>query len=755
MKIKLHVTLLCLCTPLLAQESKKQPETDPVNTMGTIYVIEKYEEKINEKTLSQSELEKGMIFDVQDIVRHLPDVGVASDGRFGSNGYSMRGVDKDRIAISVDNIPQAETFDNLIYKGYGYFNGSINDIETEHLKSVTLSKGADSIFMGSGALGGAVQYITKEPGDLITSGDYGVVSRTAYTSKNKEWMETIGVSARSDLVDGMFLYTYRKGHETKNHTPKNDVFGSGRGTPDPQNKNRESILAKLSIRPTEKNTLNLTIENGKLITNTDEKSWNLFSGYHRVGDDTSRKERYSISNIYEPLGVIESITNSFDWQKITQTAFSSIYEDYIEGKYSNISEEKRRSLIQSGKFFSNEIISSPINFFSSNHTITARTQYNERTLDNKNNDTIWLGSPKTPYHEENKIIRPVNTNDLSIAIVDEIKTLDDKLGFVIGGRYDNVKHNPDTKPLHLAKDSKPEKNRYSAMSLAMTASYDINREYTLQYKLGQGFRIPTAQELYFDYGDSVAANRVEPNPNLKQEKAISNEIAISYNGSTIKNKVNIYHTKYSDFIDLKQTERFVKNPWFDSSRPNSYWNKPLLSQNHLQYTNVSSAQVFGGEISNEVNISKIFGLTNEYAVHNAISYARGKDSDGNSLLSIQPLKMVSSISYNSKNGVYGSELFMTYADKKRGGQAISNGKEWKYLSDSYTVFDMTGYYNINKNATIRAGVFNILDRKYSTWDSLRSIPEFGTTNRIDHEGKGLERFTAPGRNFAADISIYF
>ncbi|WCF13812.1 TonB-dependent receptor plug domain-containing protein [Edwardsiella piscicida] len=81
------------------------------------------------------------MFDMQDIVRHLPGVGVSSDGRFGNNGYSMRGVDKDRVAIAVDGIPQGETFDNLIYKGYGYFNGSINNIETDHLKTVLIAKG--------------------------------------------------------------------------------------------------------------------------------------------------------------------------------------------------------------------------------------------------------------------------------------------------------------------------------------------------------------------------------------------------------------------------------------------------------------------------------------------------------------------------------------------------------------------------------------------------------------------------------------
>lgn len=56
---------------------------------------------------------------------------------------------------------------------------------------------------------------------------------------------------------------------------------------------------------------------------------------------------------------------------------------------------------------------------------------------------------------------------------------------------------------------------------------------------------------------------------------------------------------------------------------------------------------------------------------------------------------------------------------------------------------------------MRAGVFNSFNRKYSTWDALRSLPEFGTTNQIDRDLLGLQRVNAPGRNFSMDISLYF
>ena len=72
------------------------------------------------------------------------------------------------------------------------------------------------------------------------------------------------------------------------------------------------------------------------------------------------------------------------------------------------------------------------------------------------------------------------------------------------------------------------------------------------------------------------------------------------------------------------------------------------------------------------------------------------------------------------------------------------------------IFDLYGYLNVTKDITLRAGVYNVFNRRYHTWDSLRGIPLVGaTTNTVDSQGKGLQRFYAPGRNFAASLEIRF
>ena len=49
----------------------------------------------------------------------------------------------------------------------------------------------------------------------------------------------------------------------------------------------------------------------------------------------------------------------------------------------------------------------------------------------------------------------------------------------------------------------------------------------------------------------------------------------------------------------------------------------------------------------------------------------------------------------------------------------------------------------------------MINRKYHTWDTLRGINKISTTDSVDKEGKGLERFYAPGRNFAGSVEIRF
>ncbi|WP_158319865.1 TonB-dependent receptor plug domain-containing protein [Aeromonas hydrophila] len=248
--IKNKLIITFCCTPFIVFASEP----------NEVMVIKgKRNHDINEITLGQNDISKNLASDLRSLLRTQPDIGVTDGGRFGSNGLAIRGVDGDRVGIFVDGIQQAETFNNEIYKGYGYFNGTINETEVDWLKIITINRGSDSILNGSGSMGGSISYETLSPSDIIDDKKgFGFISKSAFYSRNNQKKETIGFASGNSHIDFMILNTYRKMHENKNHSPDNDVYGRSRGTPDPQKINSNATLIKLNAYLTEKDTLGLS-----------------------------------------------------------------------------------------------------------------------------------------------------------------------------------------------------------------------------------------------------------------------------------------------------------------------------------------------------------------------------------------------------------------------------------------------------------------------------------------------------------------
>ncbi|MGR6981807.1 TonB-dependent receptor plug domain-containing protein [Testudinibacter sp. P27/CKL/0425] len=60
------------------------------------------------KTAEQ--LKKEQVADIRELTRYDPGISVNEQGTGASAGYSIRGVDRDRVAITVDGIPQSQNY---------------------------------------------------------------------------------------------------------------------------------------------------------------------------------------------------------------------------------------------------------------------------------------------------------------------------------------------------------------------------------------------------------------------------------------------------------------------------------------------------------------------------------------------------------------------------------------------------------------------------------------------------------------------
>ncbi|MDO5650649.1 MAG: lactoferrin/transferrin family TonB-dependent receptor [Moraxella sp.] len=224
----LHLAIrMALCTtpfvitPYAYADGTQDDSGTPSTTFETLVVtadrgVDDKKTTANRVVKTSETLSKQQVNDVRDITRYDPGIAVNEQGTGTSAGYSIRGVEKDRVAITVDGLAQAQSFSQRY--GNTSHSGAKNEIEIENIKSIDITQGANSVLSGNGAMGGAVMFTTKDPEDVI-HGDknWGVDYKAGYTSKDSRYMQSLASAGRIGKFSALVQYTHRKGHEIATH----------------------------------------------------------------------------------------------------------------------------------------------------------------------------------------------------------------------------------------------------------------------------------------------------------------------------------------------------------------------------------------------------------------------------------------------------------------------------------------------------------------------------------------------------------
>lgn len=219
---------LNVMTCLLFSSYALAEETESI-TLDTINVISKKikTRKDNEvtglgKIVKNTEtMNFEQVLNIRDLTRYDPGISVVEQGRGASSGYSIRGMDRNRVALLVDGLPQTQSYvaQSPLVASSGYAGtGAINEIEYENIKDIEISKGSSSSEYGNGALAGSVTFQSKSAEDVLEEGDnWGVRTKNAYSSKNKGFTHSLAMAGKTEKVEGVAIYTYRDGSETQVH----------------------------------------------------------------------------------------------------------------------------------------------------------------------------------------------------------------------------------------------------------------------------------------------------------------------------------------------------------------------------------------------------------------------------------------------------------------------------------------------------------------------------------------------------------
>lgn len=632
----------------------------------------------------------------------------------------------------------------------------------------------------------------------------GFLWRSGYASRNEEWTNTAGFGYQGESAEAVLLYSHRRGHEMESAggytVPEDSLMTrerrNSRQIPDDAKHHQHSFLAKLAWRfnPSHRVGINFSGQQGNNyiiedsgVTNTD---------YYREADDRAKRRTGNVFYEFTPDSKwLALLKVDADWQKTVSSAYN--YEGTREGvdfwgRWSpkTPSDTNIRILNTDMKRLSFRMDTQPLRFLSMEHTLSFKASGMEKEFSAEHFDRVYLSGIPQPWRAST-MMYPVKTRQFFLSLHDRIKFNDTFSGF-LGLRYDHAKVQPQDLGGLSCREClvpKPADASFKGWSWVLGADAQLNDNWKIGYSIGTGFRIPNASEMYFDYRDNAAGGWMS-NPNLKAERSLSQSLNLTGTGRAGDLSVSLHHTRYKDFLyEQEKWDNFTYTVWGSTY---SRW-RPVQ-----QMQNIDSAQVYGLEASGRLNLNSISPLPEGWKLFGSLGWSKGTLDNGADLLSIQPLKAIIGLDYEAPSGKWGVYSRLTYMGRKKpqdaeylkavedrnrcmryetipdpwGGPPITRCAEhahyvetqaWPHLNKPAWVFDLYGFYKPTENLTLRAGVYNLFNQKYHTWDTLRGLNTTGgVVNSVGVRPNtryggypGLERFYAPGRNFAVSLEYKF
>ena len=725
--------LMAMSAHSIAADSTPKTFTLDKVTVAATLSEQKLEDVANTVSVIDAEqVGKQGATDIRDLMRYETGVEVGSDPRFGLSGFNIRGMDENRVKIVVDGVDQAKAFN----PGGGFQEIKRNNFDIEALKQVEVVKGPASTLYGS-ALGGVVSFTTKDPSDFLSAegNDTHAGIKGAYNSAGDNKATTLTVANRTANVESLLIYTRRNSEETETQGNSGGT-GDTRTIANPADNQANNVLAKVSLSVNENHTIGLTGEfnNSKSESRLYSKDqYNDYSSYFGPGqylayENSSTKDEYTRTRIgfNHQWQANTPLFDSLDWQLNWQETESRQINSEIVDSSPMVERMFHLTNGDRVKDYSHteESIQLQATFAKTLgiNQLTYGFKYEDASMENETT-TITAGT----VTDQGRYVPVVNSTNYGLFIQDQISLYDGQLVITPGISYDSFETNPttDSRWSEVLKD-----HSNSKASVRLGGVYKFSDTYSAFAQYSQGFKSPDIMELYYtrDGGSYITL----PNENLEPEESDSYELGFRANGDLGNFELVGFYNDYTNFIET------VKG-----SNPNY----PQYGDDVSQAQNIAEAVIKGVELRTSIWLDQAVGAPTGTSLHASIAFADGQgQQDGGvdaPLNEVAPLKAVIGVNYDNPNGQWGGSLTTTLVDGK---DTSDIDGENLFATPGYGLIDVAAYYAVNDKLELRAGLYNLTDRKYWAWEDVRGK---------EADNASLDRYTETGRNFSVSANYTF
>lgn len=766
LSLAVAATLLSAFRPSVAAEEGKAQQLNKIKvTAGE----EGRSTVGNNQVVGVNELEQEQAQNFEDAIRYIPGVSIVGMGRFGENGFNIRGLEGDRVSLTVDGLSFAESVETT--PAYEFFRAGRGSIDIDSLKTIEVVKGADSITAGSGALGGAVLFTTKDPYDYLKpdGNDSYFRVKTGYTSSTDEAMTTATLANRTGFVESMLLYTRRQGQQAESWYDSSPIAtGSGRRTPDPIDRDSDNVLAKVDFVIGDNQRFGLVGEYSRATNEINNLSRVGGPGYlTRRADDDNDRDRYGLRYAWDAAG---TFFDSLEWTADRVETKSRGLTTILAGSGcvpANVvpclrTEDRAteqvldRTALDFTKIWRTGGVSQGLVYGLS---------WQQRAVDFVAVDSRFIGTTSNTSSVTVDPDQVPNTDVTSYSayLRDSLYLLNDRLTLHAGVRYDRTEYSPKLDAQFVDPTGSIRDVEFSAPTWQAGVDFKLNAEHSVWAQIGRGFRAPTVGELYAPTSSSivteVATGRpvslwdTASNPNLEAEQSLNTELGYRWQTDRYQVGLSAYRDKYRNFIEIGE---FIQNPGTQYRSCTGSTCTVTSGKEYSMAANMGEVTVKGVEIEGRWLISQ------HWSARLAWAYSEGEKDNGDPLPSILPATGVLGLRYQSPTQRWSLTGNVTHAEAKKLKDAtLTESNDFftsllpDYISGAYTLLDLFGDINITKDLRLNAGVYNVFDEKYYLWPRVRFVNE-GTTTLYGYvTGDGIGRYSEPGRNFRVSLSWQF
>ncbi|MDZ4373758.1 MAG: TonB-dependent hemoglobin/transferrin/lactoferrin family receptor [Phenylobacterium sp.] len=715
---------------LIAQPACAEAADAPATEVDPVIVIGTRSERLASRTpatvsvISADQIATMLATDIKDLIRFEPGVSVPTSparfnlalsggGRDSNSGFTIRGMGGDRVLIINDGVRLPSGFS---FGAQAVGRGDYNDLDM--VKSVEILRGPASALYGSDGVAGAVAFTTKDPSDFLKSSqDLGARVRAAYSSADEGWTESLAVAGRTESVSGLLAYTRRDHQETENQGEVGGV-GSARTQPNPQDFTSNAILAKLVWDVAPGHSLRLTYDHLDSEMDGDALTARSATVLAVTAHDETQRDSLKGEWRFQDFAGFESGSVSAYWQDATTRQYT--YEDRspaVDRVRDTTFDNTVYGLAAQGArvFGAGEAVE---------HRVTVGGDWSMTTQEGVRDGV-------TPPVGEIFPTRAFPKTDYQLAglfVQDEIEMLGGALSIIPAVRYDWYDLSPEVDALFPASATSQSEDHISPK---LGVVWWADRRFGLFANYAEGFRAPSPMQVNNYFENPVYGYTSIPNPDLKPETSDSIEGGLRFRdiaafGGELRLQTTAFSTHYDNFIE-QVVASGTGVPGVD----------PLI----YQYVNLTNVDIWGLEARGDV------AWSNGLSLIVSAAFADGEqetDGDKTQLSSVDPIKLVGGLNYAAPSGVWGGSAVVTWSDRKDAATYELSCGSACYTGDSFTLLDVTAYWNVTERATLRAGAFNLLDEKYGWWSDVRGLSAASSIK---------DAYTQPGRNFGLSLTL--